>query len=64
MLYLVRKLTDHQETHNYSLVQPYFDYCDVVWGDWSKTRAVKLQKLQNAAAQTITQADYSDHQMY
>ena len=53
MLYLARKLTDNQETFKtiyYSLVQPYFDYCDVVWGDRSKTCADKLQKLQNRAA--------------
>ena len=45
MLYLARKLTDNQETLKtiyYSLVQPYFDYCDVVWGDCSKTRADKF----------------------
>ena len=62
MLYLARKLTDNQATLKtiyYSLVQPYFDYCDVVWGDCSKTRAEKLQKLQNRAAQIITRADYS-----
>ena len=42
MLYLAIKLTDNQDTLKtiyYSLVQPYFDYCDVVWGDYSKTRA-------------------------
>ena len=41
MLYLARKLTDNQEilkTIWYSPVQPYFDYCDVVLGDCSKTR--------------------------
>ena len=62
MLYLARKLTDNQETLKtiyYSLVQAYFDYCDVVWGDCSKTRADKLQKLQNKAARIITRADYS-----
>ena len=62
MLYLARKLTDNQETLKtiyYSLVQPYFDYCDVVWGDCSKTRADKLQKSQNRAARIITRADYS-----
>ena len=62
MLYLARKLTNNQETLKtiyYSLVQPYFDYCDVVWGDCSKTRADKLQKLQNIAAWIITRADYS-----
>ena len=61
MLYLARKLTDNQETLKtiyYSLVQPYFDYCDVVWDDCSKTRADKLQKLQNRAARIITRADY------
>ena len=47
------------KTIYYSLVQPYFDYCDVVWGDCSKTRADKLQKLQNRAARIITRADYS-----
>ena len=62
MLYLARKLTDNQETFKtsyYSLVQPYFDYCDLVWGDCSKTCADKLQKLQNRAARIITRADYS-----
>ena len=62
MPYLARKLTDNQETLKtiyYSLVQPYFDYCDVVWGDCSKTCADKLQKLQNRAARIITRADYS-----
>ena len=62
MLYLARKLTDNQETLKtiyYSLVQPYFDYCDVVWGDCSKTSADKLQKLQNKEAWIITRADYT-----
>ena len=60
MLYLAIKLTDNQETLKtiyYSLVQPYFDYSDVVWGDYSKTGADKLQKLQNRAPQIITRAD-------
>ena len=62
MLYLAKKLTDNQETLKtiyFSLVQPYFDYCDVVWDDCTKTRADKLQKLQNRAARIITRADYS-----
>ena len=61
-LYLARKLTDNQETLKtiyYSLVQPYFAYCDVLWVDCSKTRAGKLQKLQNRAERIITRADYS-----
>ena len=59
MLSLASKLTDNQETLKtiyYSLVKPYFD---VVWGDCSKIRADKLQKLQNRAALIITWADYS-----
>ena len=62
MMYLARKLTDNQETRKtiyYSLIQPYFDYCDVVWSDCSKTRPGKLQKLQNRAAWIITRVDYS-----
>ena len=62
MLYLARRLTDHQETLKtiyYSLVQPYFVYCGIVWSYCSKTRADKLQKLQNRAARIITRADYS-----
>ena len=62
MLYLARKLTNKQESLKaiyYSLVQPYLDYCDVVWSDCSKTRDDKLQKLQNRAARIITRADYS-----
>ena len=47
------------KTIYYSLVQPYFDYCDVVCSDCSKTLADKLQKLQNRAARIITRADYS-----
>ena len=63
MLYLARKLIDNQETLQTffcSLVQPYFDYCDAVWGDCSKTRADKLQKLQKKAARIITRADFSN----
>ena len=36
MLYLARKLTDNQQTLKaiyFSLVQPYFDYCDIVWSE-------------------------------
>ena len=61
MLCVATKLPNTQETLKtiyYSLVQPYFDCCDV-WGDCSKTRADKLQNLQNRAARIITQADYS-----
>ena len=33
-----------------SLIQPLFDYCDVVWDTLSKGLSTKLQRLQNRAA--------------
>ena len=33
-----------------SLVQPYFNYCSVVWGNYGSGLSEKLQKLQNHAA--------------
>ena len=41
-----------------SLVQPYFDYCCIVWDNCSKTLADKLQKLQNRAARILTFSSY------
>ena len=41
-----------------SLVQPYFDYCCVVWDNCSKTLADKLEKLQNRAARMLTFSSY------
>ena len=41
------------------LVQPYFDYCFVVWDNCSKTLADKLQKLQNRAAWILTFSSYA-----
>ncbi|KAL9954240.1 hypothetical protein ACROYT_G041748 [Oculina patagonica] len=41
-----------------SIVEPYFDYCSIVWNDISDHLNDKLQKLQNRAARVITGADY------
>ena len=41
-----------------SLIQPMFDYCDVVWDNLSITATQRLQKLQNRAARVITQQGY------
>ena len=41
-----------------SLIQPVFDYCDVVWDNLDKGLATKLQKLQNRAARIITFQNY------
>ena len=41
-----------------SLIQPYFDYCSVVWDGCGTTLAGKIQKLQNRAARVLTSANY------
>ena len=41
-----------------SLIQPWFDYCDVVWDKLPATSADRLQKLQNRAARVITKQGY------
>ena len=41
-----------------SLVQPYFDYCSLVWGNCNQTCKDKLQKLHNRAARVITGNTY------
>ena len=41
-----------------SLVQPHFDYCNVVLGNCGVTLQVKLQKLQNRAARVLTYSNY------
>ena len=41
-----------------SLVQPYFDYCSLVWGNCNQTCKDKVQKLHNRAARVITGNTY------
>ena len=41
-----------------ALLQPLFDYCDVVWSGLNEGLANRLQKLQNRAARVITQSSY------
>ena len=41
-----------------SLVQPHFDYCNVVWGNCGIGLSEKLQKLQNRAARILMSASY------
>jgi hypothetical protein len=42
-----------------AIVEPYFDYCCIIWDGISDYLALKLQKLQNRAARIITGTDYS-----
>ena len=37
-----------------ALIQPHFDYCDVVWANINKGLADRIQKLQNRSARIIT----------
>ena len=37
-----------------ALVQPHFNYCNIVWGNCRVTLQDKLRKLQNRAASVLT----------
>ena len=41
-----------------ALIQPLFDYCDIVWDSLSVGLATRLQKLQNRAGRIILRANY------
>ena len=41
-----------------ALIQPHFDYCNVVWGSCGIKLADKLQKLQNRAERALTFSSY------
>jgi hypothetical protein len=41
-----------------ALIQPHFDYCNVVWGNCGKTLSNKLQKLQNRAMRVLTFSNF------
>ena len=36
------------------LIQPHFDYCNIVWGNCGITLRNKVQKLQNREARVLT----------
>ena len=42
----------------HALLQPHFDYCNVVWGNCGITLHDKLQKLQNKAARVLTFSNF------
>jgi len=44
-----------------SLVQPYFNYCSVVWGNCGSGFSEKLQKLQTHAARILICANYGSN---
>ena len=44
-----------------SLIQPHFDYCNVVWGNCNTSLSEKLQRLQNRAAHILMSASYGSN---
>ena len=44
-----------------SLIQPHFDYCNVVWGNCNKGLSKTLQRLQNRAARILMPASYDSN---
>ena len=43
-----------------TLIQPYFRYCNTVWGNCKQDLLNKLQTLQNRAARIVTRIRYLD----
>ena len=50
--------------YNYCLIQPYFDYCSIIWDSCGSTLADKLQNLQNRAARVLTSSSYDTNADY
>ena len=44
----------------HTLIEPYFKYCSIVWGQCCETLRDKLQTLQNKAAQAIAKVPYDE----
>ena len=42
----------------HALLQPHFDYCNIVWGNCRITLLNKIQKLQNRTARVLTYSNY------
>ena len=63
----MRSILPHESltTLYMTLVEPYFRYCDIMWGQCSEALKEKLQTLQNRAARVICKRrfeDVGDHQ--
>ena len=49
-----------QESLYHTLIEPYFRYCSIVWGQCGETQKDKLQILQHKAAQIIAKLQYNE----
>ena len=56
----IRHLVDKETsiTIYNSMIQPLFDYCDIVWDNIGSTMATRLQKLNNLAGRVICEIGY------
>jgi len=52
-------ILDNRLTVYRSIIEPYFNYCSLVWDSIGDTLSKKLQTLQNRAARIITGLPYS-----
>ena len=50
---------DNRITVYRSFIEPYFNYCSLVWKSISQTLSNKLQRLQNRAARVVTGLPYT-----
>ena len=44
----------------HTLIEPYFRYCNIVWGQCCETLKDKLQTLQNKATRTVAKLQYDN----
>lgn len=52
-------LSQYPAVHlQFTQIQPHFDYCSAIWGNWCKTLDAKLPKLQNRVARVLTFSSY------
>ena len=48
----------------HTLIEPYFRFCSIVWGQCGETLKDKLQTLQNKAVRTIAKLQYDEANRY
>ena len=48
----------------HTLIEPYFRYCSIVWGQCGEALKDKLQSLQNQTARTIAKLRYDEANHY
>ena len=56
----IRHLVPYRASHSIyqALVQPHFNYCNIVWGCCGLILQDKLEKVQNRAGRVLTYSNY------